>query len=242
VVRPYRLIAQATVAALVWTGVATAAGGHSGSSGARPRIVLDRPIPATVQVGERLTIAGHVRKGPRRARVALESSTGRHWQIKASTALKRGGAFTVRWLIPDRTETGPLKLRLILKKKSRLLANTPPAESAVGSSTGVGSSSGPCGTRPAVGSVPAGDGWIVGALFSEGGHPPGTPRCASESYSVTASNSAGMAVATQLVPAGDSYTLVVPAGDYTLRSGGCRGAAAVNAGQQTDANVDCLYP
>jgi hypothetical protein len=174
--------------------------------------------------------------------VALESSSGRHWRVRASTALERDGAFALHWLVPNRSQTGPLKLRLILRRKSRLLARTPPTESTVGSSRGVGSSSGPCGTHPATGNVPAGDGWIVGALFSEGGHPPGTPHCAGESYTVTASNSAGMVVASQLVPAGGSYTLVAPAGDYNLSSGSCRGTATVTAGQQTNANIYCLYP
>ncbi len=229
-------MAQAAVAALVWAGVATAASGHAGSTRSRPSIVLDRPLPPGVQVGERLTIAGHARKGPRRGQVALESSSGRHWRIRASTALERGGAFALQWVIPNRTEAGRLKLRVVLRRKSRVLAGTPPTESVVGSS------SGPCGTRPPPGNVPAGDGWIVGALFSEGGHPPGTPRCAVEPYTVTASNSAGMVAASQLVPAGDAYTLVVPAGSYTLRSGGCRGTATVAAGQQTNANISCLYP
>ena len=104
-------MAPAAVAALVWVGVATAASGHSGSA-ARPRlsIVLDRPVPPVVQVGERLTIAGHVRNGPRRGRLALESSSGRHWRVRASTALERDGAFALHWLVPNRSQTGPLKL------------------------------------------------------------------------------------------------------------------------------------
>jgi hypothetical protein len=124
------------------------------------------------------------------------------------------------------------------------LAATPPRESSVESSGGSsgGAPGAGCNSPAPPGSVPAGDGWIVGGVYSEGGHPPGTPRCAGVSYTVTATNPAGKVVKSQTVAADDSYTLVVPAGSYNLASGACRATATVTAGQQTDADIYCRYP
>ena len=195
-----------------------------------------------VRIGERLTVAGHVRRAPRPGRVALESSTGNGWHVMASTALRRHGRFAVHWLVPNAMKPGPLKLRLILRRRSRLLAATPPRESAVGSSSGGSSPGAGCNSPAPPGTVPAGDGWIVGGLYTEGGRPPGTPRCAGAPYTVTATNLAGKVVTSQTVAADDSYTLVVPAGSYTLASGACRATATVAAGQQSNADVYCRFP
>lgn len=166
----------------------------------------------------------------------LETSRGNDWRVMASTALERDGAFALHWLVPNRTAVGPLKLRLILRWKSRRLAATPPREAAVAPSGTA------CNPPAAPGTVPAGDGWIVGGLYGEGGPPPGAPRCAAGSYTVTAGNLAGTVAKSETVPADDSYSLVVPAGRYILTSGACHGTATVAAGRQTDANIYCRYP
>jgi hypothetical protein len=90
--------------------------------------------------------------------------------------------------------------------------------------------------------IPVGDGWIVGGAIGEGGPFPGIYACLGDPYTVTATNSSGRVAATQHVAALHSYTLVVPAGSYTLQAGPCRGTAKVRAGRQTTANSYCYFP
>lgn len=193
-------------------------------------------MPKVLAVGERLSLTGHVRNAPRRGRVALELSRGAGWRTVVSGPLGRHGGFALHWRIGGATKLGPLRLRLVLRQKSRLLAATAPAASAVGSSGAA------CNPPGGPGAVPAGDGWIVGGLYGEGGPAPGTRRCADVPYTITATDSAGTVVTRETVPADGSYTLVVPAGSYTLQSGGCRGTASVTAGEPTSADTVCLYP
>ncbi len=51
-------------------------------------------------------------------------------------------------------------------------------------------------------------------------------------------------VASQTVAGGHSYTLVVPAGTYTLEtaSGTCHGSATVQPAKQTVADTACYVP
>jgi hypothetical protein len=90
--------------------------------------------------------------------------------------------------------------------------------------------------------IPVGDGWIVGGLYGEGGPAPGIFACSGDPYTVTATNSSGVVAASQHVAALHSYTLVVPAGKYSLAARGCHGQATVKAGRQTTANTYCLFP
>jgi hypothetical protein len=94
---------------------------------------------------------------------------------------------------------------------------------------------------PAI-NIPAGDGWIVGGLYDEGGPFPGIDECSSSGYTITATVADGTVAATQTVAGGHSYTLVVPAGKYTLNARFCRGQATVTAGRQTAANTICAFP
>jgi hypothetical protein len=94
---------------------------------------------------------------------------------------------------------------------------------------------------PAV-NIPPSDGWIVGGLYEQGGPFPGILECSGAAYTVTAVNSSGTVRASQSVARRHSYTLVVPAGHYTLTSGGCRGTATVRAGRQTKADTYCDLP
>jgi hypothetical protein len=96
-------------------------------------------------------------------------------------------------------------------------------------------------TPPAV-NIPAGDGWIVGGRYTIGGPFPGIDVCDGDQYTVTATDANGVVQATQTVAGGQSYTLVVPAGQYTLDSDFCRGMATVTAGRQTQADTTCAVP
>jgi hypothetical protein len=128
-------------------------------------------------------------------------------------------------------------LRVTARRAGKLLAATAPAQTAIGPAAVYCKPPAP----PAV-NIPAGDGWIVGGLYIEGGPFPGIYECSSQAYTVLAKNSSGAAAAHENVPGGHSYTLVVPAGNYTLQSNFCRGSATVTAAKRTRANTYCYVP
>jgi hypothetical protein len=239
----HRLVApMAGLAVVLASGVgavATARPGPAGapSSIAQSSIVLRTPLPNIVRIAQRVTITGRVATRPLGARVALEAQRTSAWSIVAGSDLPRSGAFSLLWQVQKSTGLGPLKLRVVVTRRGRLLVSTPVGQSFVGSALVY--------CKPAVppaSSVPAGDGWIVGGVYGVGGAFPGIFACLSTPYMVTATNASGAVVASQTVPALHSYTLVVPAGTYTLASGGCRGNATVVAGRQTKADTHCDYP
>jgi hypothetical protein len=219
------------------SGVAVAAVGGPGPVVLQPSIGLRKPLPTLVRIGERLTATGRVRFPPRGARVALQAARTTHWRPVAGTTLRRRGAFTLRWRVRAGTAVGPVKLRVVVTRAGRVLGATASWQAFVGSAAVFCKPPVP----PAV-DIPVGDGWIVGGVISQGGPFPGIYQCAGSSYTVTAANASGMVVASQTVAALHSYTLVVPAGSYTLTSGQCRGVATVTAGRQTEADTDCDFP
>jgi hypothetical protein len=224
-------------AALLASGAAVAAIGGPGPVVLRPSIVLRAPLPSVVRIGERLTVAGRVRIPPRAAQVELQSTRTTRWRRVTSASLHPRAAFNLRWRVPRDTTIGPLKLRLAVMRKGRLLAATSPAQSFVGSAAVYCKPAVP----PAV-DIPPGDGWIVGGVIIQGGAFPGVYECAGSPYTVTATNASDTVVASQTVAALHSYTLVVPEGSYMLASGQCRGLATVTAGRQTEADTNCDFP
>jgi hypothetical protein len=224
------MTASAAVLALV-------AGSPTGAAGALSPIVLRKALPDVVRIDQLVTVTGRVRTPPRRARVALESARTTAWRVVASANLRRSGAFSLHWRVPQDTATGPLKLRIAVIRQRRLLTSTAPVQLFVGSPKVNCAPPVP----PAI-NIPVGDGWIVGGVYGIGGAFPGVYQCASAQYTVTATNASGDIVARDTVAALHSYTLVVPAGSYTLASGACRGSATVTAGRQTKADTVCDYP
>jgi hypothetical protein len=193
--------------------------------------------PGVVRIGQTVLVSGRARHVPRTATAILQVRRGTGWSALAQARVGRSGSFAIRWSIPAGTPLGPVTLRLAVRRRARLLATSLPAQSAVGSAYV------PCAapTPPAM-PLPAGDGWIVGGLYEEGGPFPGFDRCSPTPYTITATDSAGTVQATQSVAAGDGYWLDVPAGTYTLTSGPCRGQATVTAGRQTTADTLCAFP
>jgi hypothetical protein len=225
------------LAAVLASGVAMAASGRPVRAGPGPSITARKPLPSVVRIGQRLTVTGRVRLPPRGAQVALQSARGSHWRVLASTTLRRSGAFSLHWRVGQGTAIGPLKLRLTVIREGRLLVAGSSWQSFVGPAAVY--------CKPAVPpafAIPAGDGWIVGGVYSQGGPFPGIYRCDDAPYTVTATNASGTVVASQNVAALHSYTLVVPAGSYMLASGGCHGSATVTAGRQTQADTNCDFP
>ena len=168
--------------------------------------------------------------------VVLQGKQRSGWARLARRAVGRHGVVTVRWTVAKGTAIGPISLRLAVRRRGRVLAVSTPAQSAIGSAYV------PCSRPTPPSRVPDGDGWITGGVYGEGGPFPGMDACLSQRYTIEALDSGGSVVARETVPGGHSYTLVVPAGSYTLMSSGCRGRATVRAGQQTKANTFCLYP
>jgi hypothetical protein len=200
-------------------------------------IRLRGSLPGVVRIAQRVTVTGRVREPSRGARVELELERTVRWRVVASTGVPANGGFSLRWKVQTRIEIGPVKLRLILQARGRPVTSTAPVQSAVGSAAVYCRPPVP----PAV-NLPAGDGWIGGGVYTQGGPFPGIYACASAAYTITATNAGGAVVASQTFPALRSYTLVLPAGSYMLASGACRGMATVTAGRETKADTDCDFP
>ena len=149
----------------------------------------------------------------------------------------------LRWRVPKKLAVGPLSLRLALvwppaPPPRRILRATPPVQSAVGPAPVY------CAPPPPImQDIPAGDGWITGGDYIEGGPYPGVYECVSQPYTVSALDGSGAVVASQRVAGGHSFALVVPAGTYKLRGSSCGfGSATVTAGRGTHADVVCPVP
>jgi hypothetical protein len=204
----------------------------------RAAIALTRPMPNPVRVGQTVRIAGVVRRAPGAADAVLETkrSPERSWGVVARAGLRRGGRFTLRWRIPG--NPGPVFWRVAAVRKGAVLTSTPAQQELIGQAPVY------CKPPPPImPNIPAGDGWIVGGAYIEGGPAPGIYECISQPYTVTALDQSGAAVATQQVAGGHSYTLVVPAGRYSLKVSTCgSGSAEVTAGKQTHADSTCPVP
>jgi hypothetical protein len=204
-----------------------------------PAVSLAHSLPSLVRQKDLLTVRGTITSAPRRVEVALELKRidGR-WLVAAKTDAGHGGAFTIRWRVPASEDPAPVTLRVAaLRRSGALLARTRPAQSAIGSAPVY------CvpPTPPAV-EIPEGSGWVVGGVYTQGGPFPGVYECDSQLYTITATGSDGKVAATQTFPGNHSYTLVLPAGSYTLSAGQCRGTATITAGKQTTANTYCDVP
>ena len=206
-------------------------------SAATASIRLARPVPDVVRIGDTLTIRGRVTHAPPRPWIALQTMRARPWVTVVRARATGGGRFVLRWHVGPRTLTGPWLFRVAVLVAGRALTATHSV------TVGVGPAFVRCSAPvpPAV-NIPVGDGWIVGGLYDEGGPFPGIDECSPSGYTITATAADGTVAATQTVAGGHSYTLVVPAGTYTLNARFCRGQATVTAGRQTAANTICAFP
>ncbi len=256
-VRPRRVVVAAVVAAMVAGGLGALATGAAGAR-ARPTIVLSQPLPSVVRQGDQVTVTGRVRGAIIVSRpcygacfvvVRLESRPMYGTRRKSWTILARSflmglrSRFVLTWRVPEKLAPGPWSLRVALvyppaAPARRVLAATRPTQAFVGPAPV------PCAPPvPPAQNIPPGDGWIVGGLYIEGGPAPGLDECYSASYTVTATGPSGAVAASQQVAGGHSYTLVLPAGTYTLKAGcSVPAQATVTAGRQTTANTACLVP
>ena len=168
----------------------------AGAPAAVPRaaITLTRPLPNPVRVGQTVTITGRVRHVPARTKAVLESkrSLRARWRAVARIGLRRGGRFTLRWRIPR--NTGPIFWRVAAIRKGAVLTSTPGRQALIGPAPVY------CKPPPPIAqNIPAGDGWIVGGAYIEGGPAPGMYGCVAQPYTVTARDGSGTVVAS---PAG----------------------------------------
>ncbi|MHB8692338.1 MAG: hypothetical protein ACYDHH_13940 [Solirubrobacteraceae bacterium] len=210
-------------------------------------LALAQPLPSLVRVGQRLAVSGRAAGAPAGTTAELEyrgvqGQAPQSWTVLAKASVGRHGAFKLSWLVRRPTPLPLVLLRVAAVRRGRVLAASKPAQTAIGSAQVRCAAPVP----PAV-NIPVGDGWIEGGLYIRGGAFPGVDQCASQSYTVTATNTAtGAVAATQTVAGGHSYTLVVPAGTYALTTsdGGCPGSstATVTAAKGTTADSFCNVP
>ena len=203
---------------------------------ATPAIALSAPLPSVVRVNQELGVSGRVSDAPPRTRAALEELQSGSWHVLAKVRLGKHERFALTWEV-----TGPayrsLTLRVAALRHHSVIAATPSHTSTVGPAAVYCAPPVPPATN-----IPVGDGWIEGGLYGEGGAYPGVYECITYAYTLTVTDSSGSVVATQQVAPKHSYTIVLPAGSYTLRGGCGSGSGTVTAGKQSDVNMYCLYP
>lgn len=256
------------LAPLVLAATAVLAAGASAAASSRPqiarsalsqpRIVLASALPMVVREGQLVTVRGHVRglitipppcEGVCIPVVLLQgrrtygSPSGAPWETLARTRWKnQHGRFALVWRVSRKLGTGPLSLQVALvwppaPPSRRTLAVTGTKTSWIGPAPVY------CAAPAPPTDVPAGDGWITGGDYIEGGPYPGIYDCESQAYTITATDQGGSVAATQRIAAGASYTLVLPAGHYSLRASSCGlGSATVTAGEPVHADIVCPVP
>ena len=183
-----------------------------------------------VRLGQVVTVSGTAAHPPAHPRIQLQGRASAGWHPLLTTSL-RGDRFALRWHVRTRA----FQLRAVLLSGRHRVATSAVAPVLVGSAI--------VSCRPAAAPVnlPAGDGWIAGGVYLEGGPAPGIDQCQSDSSTITATSASGRVV-TQRLSGGSGYALVAPAGTYQLQDGACRGQATVIAGRRTVADTDCAFP
>jgi hypothetical protein len=212
------------------------AGPGGASTALRPSIAFSKPPPSVARIGQSVLISARAHNLPAGRSAVLQGKRTTRWARLARGTIGPHGVVTIHWTVAQGTPIGLISLRLAVRRRGRLLAASTPAQSAIGSAYV------PCSPPAPPGVVPSGDGWITGGVYGEGGAFPGMDACLSQRYTIEALDSTGSVAARETVAGGHSYTLVVPAGSYALRSGACRGRATVSAGRRTKADTFCLYP
>ena len=205
-----------------------------------PLIVLSAPLPSLVRIGQQVTVKGKVAGALAHASSALQllpEGPGGRWTTIARAPLTAHHRFTIRWHVAQ-AKFPLVSLRVVELSRDRVIARTQAKQSAVGPAPVYCAAPVP----PAV-DIPVGDGWIVGGLYLAGGPFPGIFECEQQAYTIRALTSTGTVAASMQVAGGHSYTLVVPAGSYTLRASTCGfGSATVEATKGTTANAVCPVP
>ena len=233
------------ITSLTATFVLLAAAAGLGGTAAAPSLTLRRPLPGLERIGQTVTVTGRTTGLPSHTLIELQGLREKPWTVLAHGRTAATRAFTLRWRIGSRTDAGPLQLRVLALRGDKIVARTRTANSAVGPRYI------PCAKPvPPAQNIPVGDGWITGGVYIQGGPYPGLDQCEDAAYTVTATGSNGTVAASQAIGPGASYTLVLPAGTYTLRakptstSEGCPGygQATVQAGRETTADADCDVP
>jgi hypothetical protein len=185
----------------------------------------------TVRLGQVVAVSGTATHPPAHARIQLQGRTIAGWHSLLAVSL-HGDNFRLRWHVRARE----FQLRAMLLSGRHRILRSPVASVLVGSAIVR------CHPAAAPAQLPAGDGWIEGGVYLQGGPAPGIDQCQSGSSTVTATSVSGNMVASQELAGGDGYALVVPAGAYQLKDGQCTGQATVTAGRRTIADTDCDLP
>lgn len=227
--------AAITVAAVTLGSVTAAIAAASPTSAITlGRIAGQRVRPRygeTVRLGQVVAVSGTATHPPAHARIQLQGRTTGGWHALLTVSF-HGDNFTLHWHVRARE----FQLRAMLLSGRHRIATSPVASLLVGSAIVR------CHPTAAPANLSAGDGWIEGGVYFQGGPFPGIDQCQSRSSTITATSVSGSVVARQNLAGGDGYALVVPAGTYQLQDGECAGEATVIAGRRTAADTDCDFP
>jgi hypothetical protein len=199
---------------------------------AAPSVSLAHPLPPAVAGGATVVVSGRVHDSPHGAVIVLEQNSGAGWRVIVRGRVEKA-TFVVLW---RPSSAGLVRVRAALRLHGRDVAASRAGRVLVGQKPVY------CSAPVPPAQLPAGDGWVGGGLYDDGGPYPPIHRCAGSSYTVTVTDEAGTTVATQPVAAGQSYAIVLPAGSYTFASGFCKGKATVAAGRETKADTTCFVP
>jgi len=199
---------------------------------AAPGVSLAHALPTGVAGGATVVVSGRVHDSPQGAVIVLEQRSGAGWRVIVRGRVVKA-AFVMRW---RPSSAGLVSVRAAVRLHGRDVAATRPGRVLVGQRPVY------CGAPVPPAQLPAGDGWVGGGLYDDGGPYPPIHQCVGNAYTITVTDEAGNVVATQQVAAGQSYAIVLPAGSYTLAGGFCRGKATVTAGLETKADTTCDVP
>src|SRR5664279_1928190 len=226
--------AAITVVAVTLASVTAIAAPRPTSAITLTRIAGQRVRPGygeTVRLGQVVAVSGTATDPPAHARIQLQGRTIAGWHALLAVSF-HGETFRLQWHVRARE----FQLRAMLLSGRHRIATSAAAAVVVGSAIVR------CHPAAAPAHLPAGDGWIEGGVYLQGGPAPGIDQCQSGSSTVTVTSVGGSLVASQNMAGGDGYALGVPAGAYQLKDGQCTGQATVTAGRRTIADTDCDFP
>ena len=134
----------------------------------------------TVRLGQAVAVSGTVTHSPAHAHIQLQGRTTAAWHALLTVSF-RVDNFTLHWHVRARQ----FQLRAVLLSGRHRIATSTVASLLVGSAIVR------CRPTAAPADLPAGDGWIEGGVYLQGGPAPGIDQCQSRSSTVTATSVSG---------------------------------------------------
>lgn len=230
--------------------VAAVAGSTVAAPGAQasPRFELAAPVvPTTLTVGSSADVTGRIKHWKKTAGLRIRLQMRSHGQstddvpsawVVVDNEQAKHSAFSLSF---TPTSTHELDLRLQLTRRGAVLATSPRTVVDPHRAAGTQAKT-PCATA-ATPPIPAGQGALIGGIYTVGGPAPGVDQCATAPSSlVIVSADTGQVVATIPVAGPQEYVATLAPGSYSLSAGSCTGTATITAGMVTRADTYCNVP